>query len=836
MKRQLTLFLVLVAAVLHAQTIYVKYNATGANTGASWADAFTSLDQALATATAGQQIWVAAGTYKPANAAPNNFFLVVDAVKLYGGFAGTETSLNQRNIAANATILSGDLAGNDVAGDFVQNRTDNTQHVVVAGTFTNNDGIVIDGFTISHGQTLEGSANPDLSRRGGGLLINARATVRNCRFTENFGDSGAALAALDALSDGIVVENCLFENNKASQSGIFFLRSTPTGIIKKNIFRNNNTNRGALYPSETTDLKIDSCLFESNNAGANFAAAMFTWQATYELTNCIFRKNKAANAAGIYIDNRDGGDVVTIDHCLFELDSTTSFGGSGIYGWQATFDLTNTIFRNNYGPNGTAIYCNGREFDSSFNIENCAFEGNVSTAAGAAMYQNRTNYQMKNCSFKNNVSGSSGALAQRDTTIFTITDCLFEGNKGNYAAAVANYGIGCNGDFVNCTFNNNQATQGGGACSNGFKADVAFRGCLFTANKATFGGALFTQNDTTRLTVDGCTFQENNTTGTGGAVYVNTNIAARITNSTFSQNIGSTGGALHANGDSLLTISGCYFLDNIATTQGAGVNLNHADAVLTNCLFAKNVNTNGTGAGGAISNNASADLVSKLKAVNCTFADNVASIGAGIAQWEDLTGNSETYLLNCLFQNPDGENYTIEEGTPAVFSLNGNQSSDATLKTDLTQSKDLHNTFNTFINPDGNDYKPLINAPAADGGVTAGAPNTDITGALRTGTPDVGCFEVKTTGTQNPGIQSLPLQCAPNPAIDHTVISFQHDRNGRVEITLWNQAGQVVAQYNAEKTGAAFAYTLPVGMLPAGAYRVQARMGAVVYEGGLVKR
>ncbi|MBK7938735.1 MAG: hypothetical protein IPJ82_17340 [Lewinellaceae bacterium] len=62
------LFLTLTAAsVASAQTIYVKSNASGANNGSSWADAFTSLDAALAAAVPGNQIWVAAGTYKPAN-------------------------------------------------------------------------------------------------------------------------------------------------------------------------------------------------------------------------------------------------------------------------------------------------------------------------------------------------------------------------------------------------------------------------------------------------------------------------------------------------------------------------------------------------------------------------------------------------------------------------------------------------------------------------------------------------------------------------------------------------------------------------------------------------
>ena len=73
--------------------VYVKTGATGANNGTSWQNAFTSLASAVNVANACENIWVAAGTYPTSGA----ILFLNNGATIYGGFAGTETNLSQRN-------------------------------------------------------------------------------------------------------------------------------------------------------------------------------------------------------------------------------------------------------------------------------------------------------------------------------------------------------------------------------------------------------------------------------------------------------------------------------------------------------------------------------------------------------------------------------------------------------------------------------------------------------------------------------------------------------------------------------------------------------------------
>src|SRR5262245_59640535 len=245
--RSLVLAALLVAVPVPASSAGILFVdadlATGANDGSSWADAFqgsAGLQAALAVTAAGDQVFVAQGTYKPTETLTRTIsFGLINGVEIYGSFLGTESSPAERPPFGTApSVLSGDLAGDDGSSQF----GDNSFHLVTTGG--TNATAVLDGFVLSSGAATGGAGNQDL---GGGILCvgGVSPTIRNCRFIGNRasfggaagyinngaapsftdcsfegGDGGSFGGAFDIASGGAVrFERCRFLGNTAARAG-----------------------------------------------------------------------------------------------------------------------------------------------------------------------------------------------------------------------------------------------------------------------------------------------------------------------------------------------------------------------------------------------------------------------------------------------------------------------------------------------------------------------------------------------------------------------------------------------------------------------------------------
>ena len=203
--------------IIYGQTIrYVKPVASGSGNGSSWANASGDLQVMINVSVATDQVWVAAGTYKPArdvlgNPVPaddrNKTFVLKDGVTMYGGFIGTENLLSQRKPNINVCQISGDIGVTGINSDNSYTVIRNYGNPYIVG-----NSCVLDGFTIQDGKN-------ELSNGGGGgmLLGGSSPTIRNCVFRNNAGVQGGAV--YDDGSASPILINCVFIGNTATASG-----------------------------------------------------------------------------------------------------------------------------------------------------------------------------------------------------------------------------------------------------------------------------------------------------------------------------------------------------------------------------------------------------------------------------------------------------------------------------------------------------------------------------------------------------------------------------------------------------------------------------------------
>jgi Concanavalin A-like lectin/glucanases superfamily/Secretion system C-terminal sorting domain len=315
-----TLFVLGVVST-QAQTTIRYVQPSGAGDGSSWATASNNIGNMVTASAAGDQIWVAAGTYFPTTS-----LSMKEGVAIYGGFVGTETTLTERNWTVNATILNGSSNGNKT---IISN---------------NNNGLtnaaVLDGFTLT-------AAN--VTGIGG---INAPSN--NCRAAPG-GNGGNAFGAMFNLGVSPTIRNCIFSGNRATGgkggtgedangfcwnggkggkggdgfAGMYNFNSSPT--IHNCIFSGNTATGGA--GGNGGDASSSA-----GGIGGNGFAIMYNFNNSVIASNCIFSGNTATGGkGGVSTGNAVSGGT-----------------SSGITNNNSSLTISNCIFSNNSGTGGVS--------------------------------------------------------------------------------------------------------------------------------------------------------------------------------------------------------------------------------------------------------------------------------------------------------------------------------------------------------------------------------------------------------------------------------------------------------------------------------------------------
>jgi hypothetical protein len=269
--------------------IFVDEDARGANDGSSWADAYNELWEALDRAVSGDEIWVAEGAYRP-GAGRGDSFTLKENVAVYGGFAGIETALGQRDWHAHPALLSGDIG---VPGD----SRDNSYHVVVARSVGAT--AILDGFVITGGNADQLGTEFHL---GGGLYgKDASPTLRNCAFRNNQAGHGGGVF-FDGGSAALI--DVQLEGNTAVQSGggMYTMGedATPTLI---NVAFVGNTARwsgGGLYNYFGGAPRLVNSSFVDNQALQNPGGGVYNeGTSSPTLTNVTMYGNRAVSGGAM---------------------------------------------------------------------------------------------------------------------------------------------------------------------------------------------------------------------------------------------------------------------------------------------------------------------------------------------------------------------------------------------------------------------------------------------------------------------------------------------------------------------------------------------------------
>lgn len=276
--------------------IRVSPDGDAANDGSSWDDATTLANAVtLSAQITGTQLWLKAGVY------PVSSTLNFDNIAIYGGFAGTEQQLSQRNWHLNPSVIDG---GNTISPLRNNNLTATVSSVL--------DGVVI--------QNCLNQTGANGNENGGGMILASGAVVRNCIFRNNRTQNGKNGAALHCHLGNVKIENCLFVNNTSSGNGgaVQVGGGVTANILNCTFANNKSVKPGGAFGlgTSTSNLNISNSIAWNNLYG--------------EITYNSYGQN----------DDMNGGGTVVSKNSAIESASTKFTDGNDVAHISLSRDIT----------------------------------------------------------------------------------------------------------------------------------------------------------------------------------------------------------------------------------------------------------------------------------------------------------------------------------------------------------------------------------------------------------------------------------------------------------------------------------------------------------------
>ena len=536
------------------------------------------------------------------------------------------------------------------------------------------DSSVFDGNDVQfRSQNIGNGGAAIYADNGASLLISNSQIINNHKNMvirdNNVGDLVAGVVVATGYTK---ISKSYFRNNSGCYGGaVTSLGYTNAGknqiIIENSVFDSNRAFQGAAVNVIGSTFKISGTNF-TNNKGVGYGSgnpnvgALLTWYGCEgTISDCNFINNTADNGAAYELgDDNNGVSSASVDSCTF-INNTASNQGGAVYEGgktgKATLDIKNSTFTNNSAKKeGSAIYSGytlNIDDDTTF-TNNMVYmyytgtlnigeiktftdlqkainmvEGDIYLSSNVTMLASEADNFVNGIVVDHLVNLKCDGFtinANNLGRIFNVTSTadklnIYNANliNGNADIGGAIYNTGSVYAYNTNFINNTAATMGGAVFNNG---ELVVSDSVFDSNdivnrgsaSVDYGGAAIYNWKEGTLKVTNSNFTNNiknykNGDNLVGAITTIGN--ATVSGSNFVNNSGRWGGAISATGaelrknSSTLTVSNTIFKDNSALYAGAvyiwGSNYNIADCVFdNNTAFGKGNMTPNNNNGGAL--------------------------------------------------------------------------------------------------------------------------------------------------------------------------------------------------------------------------------------------
>eukprot|EP00953_Heterococcus_sp_UTEX-ZZ885_P007030 4284-Heterococcus_DN1.PRE.2 len=489
---------------------------------------------------------------------------------------------------------------------------------------------------------------------GGAILsdCNSSLTITDCQFSNNkcSRSGGAVYSEVNSM---LSVFRAHFDGNTAATgAGAIYAGNNSLCTISSNsTFTNNNASNGAaVYSGFNSTLAISKCELSSNNGSMG---TMFSGG-----NSCEISDNNSNSSGNIYIESES---VLIIS--ASNRNSAKKIGGVIYIADSATATITTSIFKNNTGEFGAAVYSDSNsalaisEFGAAvysnstntLNIADCEFSDNNGTAGTVYSGENSIlavfNTHFGNSKFTNNNADRGGAVFGGREANIAISNSHFSFNNASSYGGGLYASSNCNLVTSNSTFHANSAVDGGGIKAYG---NITFTDCQFSDHTAQFGAAVLVQTNLT-ATISNCSFTNNSASTTAGALYTGDLCAVTVTDCDFSNNTATNyAGSTYVYSKSTVNTTATSFTGGSAAVGGALVVVTESSVTSRDVHMRSNTVVNG----GAIA------IQAQLYVYNSSFINNTAMSRGGILGGETqssvemqnstMNANSCQVLHSCL--------------------------------------------------------------------------------------------------------------------------------------------------------------------------------------------